>query len=552
MEKRKGSPFRRGRKAMFLAAVFAVFMAFRLVTVSAGDGLNNCGENLSTQVGGGTYTLSIDLIDPNGSGQMTNFYYEENGLDAFPWSGYRSEIEAVKLGNGVTDISSDAFRNMPNLHTVYLPKTLNYIGKQAFYKCNTLKDVYYSGDQYEWDEFAKTNINTGNDSLLNANLHCINKRWGIYQFENGEVKVSGTEIPQAFINTLDTAKGYDVSITQMTVAGHDRGYDFNKDGAADIAIDLEAGGTGVTVYNVTKSTDLYEYTIELSNAAKASLQKQYKPFYAALTFVFKDHPDPESISLPSNVELPAGYSQVLMVTTKPADAYLGSLKWKSSAPKICEVDASGKISAKSQGRAVITVTDEYSGKSGKCNVFVLFSDVTDKSKAAYEAVYSLADRGLVKGYGSYFDINAKCTRAQVVLFLWRAAGSPAPKSTTLKFSDAADIEKMAPDYKKAILWGNEKGYVLGFTSGANKGKFKPNDTCTRGQIVTFLWRYKGKKAAKSGAKTFPDVPKSHVYYSSVMWASSYGIAKGYSDGTFRPDQTCTRGECVTFLYRAIG
>ena len=116
---------------------------------------------------------------------------------------------------------------------------------------------------------------------------------------------------------------------------------------------------------------------------------------------------------------------------------------------------------------------------------------------------------------------------------------------------------MDPSYKKAILWGNEKGIVMGFTSpGPNQGKFKPNDPCTRGQIVTFLWRYGGKKAAKSGAKTFPDVPKTHKYYKSIMWASSYGITTGFRDGSerhgkFMPDLNCTRGQCGTFLYRML-
>ena len=119
---------------------------------------------------------------------------------------------------------------------------------------------------------------------------------------------------------------------------------------------------------------------------------------------------------------------------------------------------------------------------------VLFKDVTDKSKAVYNAVYSLAAKGIVKGYGSYFDVNGKCTRAQFVLFLWRYAGKPAPKSTNLKFTDAADIKALAPDYTSAIAWGSENGIVMGFTSGANKVKFLPNDPCTRGQVFLFLWR----------------------------------------------------------------
>ena len=117
---------------------------------------------------------------------------------------------------------------------------------------------------------------------------------------------------------------------------------------------------------------------------------------------------------------------------------------------------------------------------------------------------------------------------------------------------AAEIKKLAADYTKAIAWGNEKGIVMGYTSGANKGKFKPNDPCTRGQVVLFLWRYAGKPAV-SGALTFKDADEigkmAADYSKAILWANAKKITTGYSDNTFRPNRNCTRGECVTFLYR---
>ena len=182
-----------------------------------------------------------------------------------------------------------------------------------------------------------------------------------------------------------------------------------------------------------------------------------------------------------------------------------------------------------------------------------FTDVTDPKKAAYKAIYTLAEKGIVKGYGTWFDIGGQCTRAQFVLFLWRLAGKPAPKSTKLSFKDAAEIGKLAPDYTKAIAWGNEKGIVMGFTSGANKRKFLPNEACTRGQVVMFLWRYKNRPAAKTKILTFKDASEIKAmapdYTKAILWASEKKITTGYPDQTFRPNQKCTRGECVTFLYR---
>jgi len=259
----------------------------------------------------------------------------------------------------------------------------------------------------------------------------------------------------------------------------------------------------------------------------------------------------------TSLEIIAGQSAVLTATVKPSSASNKTVKWSSSDTKVAEVItgtsvAGGVVTAKSQGRVTVTATTVDGNKKATCKVLVLFRDVTDKSKAVYNAVYALADLGIVKGYGTYFDVSGPCTRAQFVLFLWRLAGKPAPKSTTLKFTDAADIKALAADYTKAIAWGVEKGIVAGFTSGPNKGKFMPNDPCTRGQVVLFLWRYSGKPSV-SGSLTFKDKADIQAmaadYGKAILWASKNNIAGGYSDGTFKPNKNCTRGECVTFLYR---
>ena len=266
----------------------------------------------------------------------------------------------------------------------------------------------------------------------------------------------------------------------------------------------------------------------------------------------------ERISLNKNaISIAAGETDTLKVKYVPENTTERDVIWSSSNPKCCEVDENGTITAKSLANKVVIKASTPDGVlAATCNVRVLFSDVTNPNLAAYDAIYWGTDKGIVAGYGSYFDIDAGCTRAQVVMFLWRAAGKPKPKGSELKFRDAAKIEKMAPDYKKAILWGNEKGIVMGFTAGENAGCFKPNDPCTRGQILTFLWRYGGQKPAKSGAVTFPDVPKTHKYYKAIMWASSYGIARGFHspperNGKFMPDIECTRGQCITFIYKML-
>ena len=135
-----------------------------------------------------------------------------------------------------------------------------------------------------------------------------------------------------------------------------------------------------------------------------------------------------------------------------------------------------------------------------------------------------------------------CTRGQVVTFLWRAAGCPEPKSTDTPFTDV----KAKAFYAKAVAWAVENGITKGMTDTT----FEPDTTCTRGQIVTFLYRFKESPAPKSTETPFTDVNPKAFYAKAVAWAVEEGVTKGMTDTTFAPNDTCTRGQIVTFLYRA--
>ncbi len=151
-----------------------------------------------------------------------------------------------------------------------------------------------------------------------------------------------------------------------------------------------------------------------------------------------------------------------------------------------------------------------------------------------------AKNGITTGAtATEFWPDAACTRAQVVTFLWRAAGCPAPASAA-SFSDVKGSEY----YADAVAWAVENG----ITNGMGKNKFYPNEPCTRSQIVTFLWRAAGKPAPSAPA-SFSDVNAGAFYADAAAWASENGITTGTSEGIFAPDKVCTRGEVVTFLYR---
>ena len=168
-----------------------------------------------------------------------------------------------------------------------------------------------------------------------------------------------------------------------------------------------------------------------------------------------------------------------------------------------------------------------------------FSDVST-SAYYYEAVKWAQEKGITGGIGNgLFGPNQPCTRAQIVTFLWRAAGSPEPKT----MSSFADVS-MDAYYAKAVAWAVENG----ITTGTGDGKFSPDATCTRAQSVTFLFRAIGKLVDSKAE--FSDVLTDSYYANAVAWAVENGVTNGIGDGLFGPDNSCTRAQIVTFLFRA--
>ena len=253
---------------------------------------------------------------------------------------------------------------------------------------------------------------------------------------------------------------------------------------------------------------------------------------------------------PKKVDLEVGKTCQLSAVKEPANAE-GSLTWTSSKPAVAAVDKSGKVTAKGEGTATITVT--CGTKSAACTVTVskpLVPEVpgtsfTDVPAGAYyeEAVGWAVEKGITKGTSdSTFTPDGVCTRAQAVTFLWRAAGSPAAKAGSLPFADV----KAGSYYDNAVRWAVENGVTVG-TSATT---FSPNATCSRAQIVTFLWRAQKSPAAGS-ANPFDDVAGNAYYADAVQWAVQKNITKGTGATAFSPDANCIRAQIVTFLYRSM-
>ena len=240
------------------------------------------------------------------------------------------------------------------------------------------------------------------------------------------------------------------------------------------------------------------------------------------------------------------------VTVSPANASKGANVTVTVKPN--EGYELGSLAVKDANGNVLPLTDLGNGKFGfvmpaskvsveanfvKSAVSTGFADVPANAFFA-DAVKWAVDKGVTNGLtDTMFGPYDPCTRGQIITFLWRAAGSPEPK-TAVSFADVP----AGSYYAKAVAWAIENG----ITNGLTETTFAPDATCTRGQGVTFL--YRALKGSAGATSSFADVPANAFYADAVGWAVSGKVTDGTSNTTFSPDDNCTRGQIVTFLYRA--
>ena len=189
-----------------------------------------------------------------------------------------------------------------------------------------------------------------------------------------------------------------------------------------------------------------------------------------------------------------------------------------------------------------SLTAGFSQQKTLAASYTVFPDVSDPSVSYYQPVYWAVSRGIVKGYSNgYFGPNDSCTRAQFVTMLWRFSYKPEPYGRLkVNFSDV----NSSVSYYKAIQWAVSRGIIVGFKDGT----FRPNEPVTRRQVAVMLWRYQGKPVSNF-PNAFRDVGESDSGVKAICWGAIAGLLKGYSDGTFRPDDKCLRKHIVIIIYR---
>ena len=272
-----------------------------------------------------------------------------------------------------------------------------------------------------------------------------------------------------------------------------------------------------------------------------------QPGVPALTSLKDSYPHQESVLFHwQEVEGAVRYS--LQVCKKVGDAWEAVIEADPAEMGLAMTFEPGKYRARVTAHVAGCQGDETECPSSQYHYFTVvekwenpFTDVVDGSFYCTPALWAYWN-GITTGVtDTAFVPNGKCTRAQVVTFLWRLAGSPAPESRDNPFTDVSK----GNFYYKAALWAAENG----ITKGVDDTHFAPDEVCTRAQVVTFLWRAAGKPAPADLDHAFTDVRENGFYFNAVLWAVESGITKGVDGAHFAPDKVCTRAQVVTFLYR---
>ena len=575
----------------------------------------------------------ILTIDPGqGDGEM------KIPLLKSPWEPIEAQIEHVVIGEGVTTVGKEAFSGYGDkygaLEDVSFPSTLKSIGEEAFERCPALKEVTFPASLESIDTEAFF-LCTGLEYVTFAGATAVGKDAFEYCDALAEVTVAPgmTQFGEdAFFNTpwvrSLAAENKGAAVVNNVLIGAYGAWDKKKgdgiliipDGVTKIAPAALRGTTlgGQTSSEEGTQVDWYleevvipDSVTEIGNEAfymcpqlervtigngvtaipEACFQEcgelRTVDFGQNVTtigdYAFDNCWLPGDLVIPETVttigkwafrleHVAGGWDWVKTDLDEPdkvyqekdfsdqsiflgaavtsiEEGYWGSfLGWDKEAVPIKGYDGTyaqqwaedNGFTFESLGAAPTTPTTPTTPETPTTTG--AFSDVPANAYYAEAVQWAVNhDPQITNGTGpNTFSPNATCTRGQVVTFLWRAAGCPAHSGESDNFSDVP----AGAYYSDAVAWAVEEG----ITSGTGNGTFSPNAACTRGQVVTFLFRFEGVLPVSGGAP-FTDVDGRAYYYDAVAWAVEKNVTQGTSATTFSPDQTCTRGQIVTFLYR---
>ena len=435
-----------------------------------------------------------------------------------------TSLKTLTLGSGVETIGSSAFQGCTQLTDFTLPSGLKSIGDSAFSGCAALTKVDMPDSVTYLGAGAYQNCTGLTSATLSEKLSEMNN--SVFAGCTGLTTVTLPDLVNNIGNYLfqgcsKLASVYTGDYIQFVGSS-------NFDGCAD----------NLTVYGYPGSyMEVYCETYDINFAARSDAPASGAGI-ENITSSTGVNPETGEVCTVITITLSDGRTQKFYLGNE-----VNSIEDITSRPGF---DPDGKPCT------VVTITMTngdverfyvYDGKDGEDGETVVTPAFTDVPANAYyaDAVAWAVANGITGGTAeNTFSPDAPCTRAQVVTFLWRAMGSPEPRSAGT-FTDV----NASSYYAKAVRWALENG----ITSGTSATTFEPNGVCTRAQVVTFLMR--ALDGRSYGSAGFADVAASSYYADAVAWAVANGITDGTGATTFSPDTQCNRAQIVTFLYRAV-
>ena len=431
------------------------------------------------------------LLTITGAGEMKNFDYQRA-----PWYTARAIIRTVVFPQGITGIGSYAFYGCTGLSAVSLPAGLTSIGSSAFSGCTGLSSIEFPESLTSIDGGAFSNC-TGLSSIeFPESLTSI----GGGAFSNC-TGLSSVTLPEGLASIGSGAFSYCTGLTSVTLPST---LEFLLMGGMwEFAAGPFENCENLTAL-VFRNPNTYVQTGGDCDTGEDLNLGEYDNAKKALGVLEK------TVLYAAETSVPSSY---------------------------CDYEEPGIF------KNLPTYAADYGYTLYRLG---MFSDV--KEGKWYEIPVAWAyGKGITSGTGEgTFSPHDPCKREQIVTFIWKAYGSPTPGGTELPFTDL----KAGKYYMDAVRWAYYHDPQI--TSGIAPGVFGVGETCTRGQVVTFLWNAAGRPEPEDAENPFNDVKESDYYYKAVLWAVENGITSGTSPTTFGPKDPCTRAHVVSFLYKAVG
>ena len=483
----------------------------------------NCTSLATLELGSGIQTIDVWAFRDCTALTSVSIPDSVKTIGSSAFNGCTS-LETLTLGSGVETIGNNAFQGCNLLTDFALPSGLKSIGDNAFNGCAALTKVdmpdsvtYLGAGAYQnctgltsatlSEKLSEMNnsVFAGCTGLTTVTLPDLVNNIGNYLFQ-GCSKLASVYTGD-YIQFVGSSN-FDGCSDSLTVYGYPGSYMevYCKTYDINFAARSDAPASGAGIENITSSTGVDPETGEVCTVITITLSDgRTQKFY-----------------------LGNEVNSIEDITSRPGFDPDG---------KPCTVVT---ITMTNGDVERFYVYDGKDGEDGETVVTPAFTDVPANAYYADAVAWAVAN-GITGGTAeNTFSPDAPCTRAQVVTFLWRAMGSPEPRSAGT-FTDV----NASSYYAKAVRWALENG----ITSGTSATTFEPNAVCTRAQVVTFLMR--ALDGRSYGSAGFADVAASSYYADAVAWAVANGITDGTGATTFSPDTQCNRAQIVTFLYRAV-